>query len=55
MTSKKNPKLTEDERHKRFMETAKKVEASDKIEDFDKVFNRLDVRRPTHTKDSKLG
>jgi hypothetical protein len=31
----KPPKLTDDERHKRFVETAKKVEASERVEDFD--------------------
>jgi hypothetical protein len=32
------PKLTDAERHKRFVETAEKVEASDKPDDFDKAF-----------------
>jgi hypothetical protein len=34
----KKPKLTDSERHKRFVETAKKVEASEKLCDFDKAF-----------------
>ena len=42
------PKLTDAERHKRFVETAKKVDASDKIEDFDKAFDKLDIRRPSN-------
>jgi hypothetical protein len=37
------PKLTDTERHKRFVDTAKKIEASDKIEDFDKAFDDLRV------------
>jgi hypothetical protein len=41
---KQKSKLTDAERHKRFVETAKKVDASDKSEDFDKAFNSLDVR-----------
>ena len=32
------PKLTDAERHKRFVETAKKVEASEKAQDFDTAF-----------------
>jgi hypothetical protein len=44
------PKLTAAERHKRFVETAKKVEASDKAEDFDKAFSGLNVRRTPVTK-----
>jgi hypothetical protein len=34
----KRPKLTDAERHKRFVETAKKVEASERVEDFDNAF-----------------
>ena len=37
----KKPKLTDAERHKRFVETAKKLEASDKLEDFDKAFSKV--------------
>jgi hypothetical protein len=40
----KKPKLTDAERHKRFVETAKKVEASENIEDFDKAFDCIDVK-----------
>ena len=35
------PKLTDDERHKRFVEVAKKVGASENIADFDKVFDTI--------------
>jgi hypothetical protein len=42
----RSPKLTDAERDKRFVETAKKVEASDKIEDFDRAFNGLDIKAP---------
>ena len=38
------PKLTDAERHKRFVETAKKVEASEDLTDFDQAFNSLDLR-----------
>lgn len=41
VSSGSKPKLTEAERHKRFVETAKKVEASENIEDFDKAFGRI--------------
>jgi hypothetical protein len=40
----KKTKLTSAERHKRFVETAKKVEASDKIEDFDTAFSNLTIQ-----------
>jgi hypothetical protein len=42
---KPKPKLTDAERHKRFVETAKKVEASEKIEDFDLAFANLIKRK----------
>jgi hypothetical protein len=35
------PKLTDAERHKRFVEMAREVEASDKAEDFDKAFKKV--------------
>lgn len=38
------PKLTDAERHKRFVDTAKKVEASDNIADFDRAFSKLDIK-----------
>ena len=44
---KKTPKLTDAERHKRFVETAKKVGASDKLKDFDMAFEKLDIKAIT--------
>jgi hypothetical protein len=38
------PKFTDAERHKRFVETAKKVEASDNIDDFDRAFAGLEIK-----------
>jgi hypothetical protein len=35
------PKLTDAERHKRFVEMAREVGASDKSDDFDKAFKRV--------------
>ena len=47
MTSKSKPKakpkLTDAERHKRFVETAKEVGASDDPKDFDRSFKRVAV------------
>lgn len=37
----KPTKLTDEERHKRFVDMAKEVEASEKPEDFDKAFTRV--------------
>lgn len=37
-------KLTDAERHKRFVETAKKVEASEEIGDFDKAFTKIVIQ-----------
>lgn len=40
----KNPdklKLTDEERHKRFLETAKKVNSSEKADDFDAAFKKI--------------
>ncbi|MGA2495825.1 MAG: hypothetical protein ABSF67_23340 [Roseiarcus sp.] len=46
----KKPKLTDAERHKRFLETAEKVEASNAKADFDRAFEsvakKADVRPP---------
>jgi hypothetical protein len=44
-------KLTDSERHRRFIETAKKVEASERIEDFDRAFDSVvtpSARRSRH-------
>jgi len=38
---KPKPKLTDAERHKRFIETAKKVEASEIPEDFERAFAKV--------------
>jgi hypothetical protein len=43
-TLKRKPKLTDAERNKRFVETAKKVGASEKSEDFDRAFASLDIK-----------
>jgi hypothetical protein len=37
----KAPKLTDAERHKRFVETAKEVEASKEPKDFDRAFEAV--------------
>jgi hypothetical protein len=37
----KKPKLTDEERHKRFVETARKVEASEDPKEFDKAFKKV--------------
>lgn len=39
--TKRLPKLTDAERHKRFVETAEKIEASDKAVDFDRAFEKV--------------
>jgi hypothetical protein len=39
--TKKNPKLADAERHKRFVEMAKEVGASEKPEDFEKAFKTI--------------
>jgi hypothetical protein len=42
----KTPKLTDAERHRRFLDMAQKVEASDRPEDFDAVLERLARYKP---------
>jgi hypothetical protein len=37
----RKPKLTDAERHKRFLAMASEVAASDKPKDFDRVFNKV--------------
>lgn len=44
--SKPKPKLTDAERHARFVETARKVEVDESPEAFDRAFDRV-VRRVT--------
>jgi len=36
-----NPKLTDEERHKRFLEEARRAEASDDPEDFEKALKKV--------------
>jgi hypothetical protein len=38
---KRLPKLTDAERHKRFLETAREIEASEEPKDFDEAFNKV--------------
>ena len=49
----RSPKLTDAERYKRFLDMAKKVEASDKKEDFDKAFDDLGIKTTIKPKTSK--
>jgi hypothetical protein len=42
----KTPKLTDAERHARFVETARKVEASEDPKDFDKAFGKVTRKDP---------
>lgn len=44
--SKEPPKLTDEERHKRFLDMAKEVEASEKKEDFDSAFAKVTAPKP---------
>lgn len=48
--SKRESKLTDAERHARFVETAHKVEASEESEDFERAFKRVTT---DHTKPAK--
>jgi hypothetical protein len=43
------PKLTDAERHARFLDMARKVQASDDHKDFDKAFQKV-TRRPPKKK-----
>ena len=38
------PKLTNAERHKRFVETAKKVEAAESFDEFHTAFDKLNIK-----------
>jgi hypothetical protein len=40
-SEKKKTKLTDAERHKRFLDMAREVEASDDPKDFDKAFDKV--------------
>ena len=42
--SSKKPKLTDEERHERFKEMAREVEASDDTEVFDKAFEKVTAK-----------
>jgi hypothetical protein len=44
------PKLTDAERHKRFVEMAEKVGASDSAKAFDKAFKKVAGKRPEKKK-----
>jgi len=48
-TGKQKPKLTDAERHKRFVEMAKEVGASEDPKDFDKAFEKLAKRSEKHS------
>jgi len=41
------PKLTDADRHARFVETARKVETSEDPEDFEKAFKKLNAQAVT--------
>ena len=45
--TKKKPRLTDAERHARFVEVARKVEASEAPADFDRAFKKL-TKNPPH-------
>ncbi len=47
------PKLTDAERHKRFVDMAKEVEASEKSEDFDAAFKKVIADSPHTTSPKK--
>jgi hypothetical protein len=49
------PKLTDAERHARFKDMAREVEASEDPEDFEKAFERVTGRAPASTKGSRAG
>lgn len=42
----KKPKLTDKERHERFKEMARNVEASEKEKDFDEAFEKVATPKP---------
>jgi hypothetical protein len=52
MTAKRKPKpkLTDAERHLRFVETAREVEASKDAEDFDRAFEKVTSAPPVDPK-----
>jgi len=42
----KKPRLTDAERHKRFLDMAREVEASDDAKAFDRAFDKVTTKRP---------
>ena len=46
MQAKRKPKLTDAERHKRFVEMARQVGASDDPKAFDKAFKKVTAQKP---------
>ena len=48
--AKRKPKLTDAERHKRFVEMARKIGASEDSKDFDRAFKRVVPSRKTRPK-----
>lgn len=49
-TSNVKPKLTDAERHKRFLEAAREVGASDDAKDFDRAFKKIACPTPKQEK-----
>jgi hypothetical protein len=45
---KREPKLTDAERHKRFVDMAHEVEASEDPKDFDRAFNKVVTPKTPH-------
>ena len=52
MTTKKKPKLTDADRHKRFVAMAREVEASDSPKSFNRAFARVVKSKDTAKKSS---
>ncbi len=44
LKSERKPKLTDEERHKRFVDMAREVGASDDPKDFDKAFKKVVIQ-----------
>jgi hypothetical protein len=42
----KKPKLTDEERHARFVDMAHEVEASEDVQDFDKAVEKVTGKKP---------
>lgn len=53
MAKPKKPKLTDAERHKRFVEMAREVEADEAPSSFDRAFARVAIKQPTRDKKAK--